>query len=200
MTIGKLNLENHKTLGLCWSPEQTAKAAALGGKEEYTIDEILLAPWVGYDDAMFTACRLEVVSAEVLREFAAVVARSAVEALTGSNYVPNMQPFLTALEYMESGGSDVGAFIQHGEAIQGAMMTLVLPGMGDADKPEKIVEYERIVKAAKAVRAACKAGAGEAAYGAATWEFRAAADEEAREALGKKQRGQLAKLVQASNG
>ena len=76
------------------------------------------------------------------------------------------------------------------------MSALVIEGTGDWTKPDKIAEYERLLKAARGVRAALKPNAGEAAYAVAQHAYTAVKGS-ARVKLGDKFRGQFAKIYKA---
>jgi hypothetical protein len=75
MAHGKINPENYDSLKLCWSREKVTEAALKGGKLEYTVDELMRATWVEFEDIMVAVCNTEVIDAEVLYTYAGTAAR-----------------------------------------------------------------------------------------------------------------------------
>lgn len=200
MATGKITPDIAVDLKLCYSMEQAQAASVAGGKGEdgeYTVDQLLLGNFISHDDAMFMVCRPEITPAKVLREFAALVASRELSIIT--KQLGGARPFIDAVDFLQEGAADERPeeLAEHAEAIQKYMVSaLVIEGPGDFDKPDKIREYKRLMNACKAVRAATKPNPGEAAYGAALWAYKSASGA-TRDELGKKQRGQLAKIFKA---
>jgi hypothetical protein len=197
---GKLNTEKAVALGLCWSEAQcdefAAKMEASGFHRgnEYTVGELLTAKHIGYDDAMFAVCREEVTPTKVLRDFATLVAVEALKVVIRG--LPNHAPFKKAVAFLQEGDADdrPEELAEHSETVQKFMVSaLVIEGVGDWTQPDKIAEYELLLKACKGIRAALKPNAGEAAYASALHAYRSVKGEY-RDNLSKRHRGQLAKI------
>lgn len=75
MSRGKINSENYDSLKLCWSREHATEIANKGGKLEYTVEELMRAPWIDFEDVMVAVCNTEVIDAEVLYTYAGIAAR-----------------------------------------------------------------------------------------------------------------------------
>lgn len=195
MATGKLNTELALSLGFCWTQEQCEEFAEKhGGNDEFTVDALLLAKHISYDDAMFGSCSTAVTPVPVLREFAAQIARENLVVVAKAK--GGARPLSDAVEFIESGTADddPDTLAQHAENIQNYMVgQLVIEGIGDAGDPVKVARHEALLCAAKAVRAATKPNAGEAAYSAANWAYKAVSGEK-RDKLGLRHRGQLAKI------
>ncbi len=198
MATGKINTNLAVKLGLCWSEEQchefTAKMESDGehNGDEYTVAELLAAKHIVYDDAMWATSQEAITPPEVLRAFATQVAQEELpmvtKALGGA-----AAPFVAAVQALTEGQTDMR---EHAEAVQKCIVAnLAIEGPGDMGDPTKIAAYRRLMGACKAVRAATKAGAGEAAYSAANWVYKSVTDKGKRDELGWKHRGQLAKLL-----
>jgi len=75
MASGKINPENYDSLKLCWSREKVTEVASRGGRLEYTVDELMRASWIDFEDVMVAVCNTEVMDAEVLYTYAGRAAR-----------------------------------------------------------------------------------------------------------------------------
>lgn len=201
MATGKITPDIAVDLNLCYSMEQAQAASVAGGKGEdgeYSVDELLLGKFLEYDDCMFMVCRTTITPAEVLRDFAALVARENLGTVTKA--LGGARAFIDAVDFVSAGGADEdpATLAEHAEKVQKFMVSaLAIEGPGDYDKPEKIAAYENLLKACKVIRAATKADPGEAAYGASNWAYRAASGAQ-RDKIGAKHRGQLAKIFKAA--
>lgn len=195
MATGIVTAEAATALSLFNSEEQTEEFA-VGGKEEWTVDELLLKHPMFHDDAMYIVCRTEFTPTKVLRDFAALVARENLAAVTSGPVAA--QVFVEAVAFVSAGGADddLVALAEHADKVQRYMVSALAidPGV----KPERVAAYDLLLKACKCVRAATKADPGAAAYGAASWAYRAAAQGSHRDNVGKKHRSQLAKIFKAA--
>jgi hypothetical protein len=187
----KISAQLALDLNLCYDKTQAEAAVAAGGKKEYTPDELLLGNFIPHDDAMFMVCRTEVTPARVLRKFAAVLAREELVKVQSHIHAP---PLVSAVEFLESGGSDdPKALEEHAEAIQRFMVGQLFIEGDDMQDPAKIAAYQSLLASCKAVRAATKSDPGLAAYGVSKWAYKSVASSD-RDELGKKHREQLAKI------
>lgn len=188
----KTTAEYIMTLGLCYTLEDARAASVAAGRDpdaEWETADVMTERSLTYDDAMFFACREEIMPPEVLRQFATKVAQEELPLVT-KGLGPASVPFTAAVNAMVAGDS----LDEHAETVQKAMVTtLAIEGPGDMGDPDKIVAYKRLTAACKAIRAATKPSPGAAAYAAANWVYKGVPKAN-RDAVGWKHRGMLAKL------
>lgn len=197
--MDKITPELAVSLGLCYNQTQCEEAAVAGGKSEYTVDELLLGGFIPHDDAMYMVCRTEVTPAKVLRDFAAQVAKNNLATVTSG--IPGATPFIKAVDFLQEGDADdrPEELADHAEAVQRFMVSaLVIEGPGNWTQPDKIADYKRTLRSAKAIRGALKANPGEAAYAAAHHTYVGTVSAERAE-KGKKLRAHLAKIYKAQS-